>query len=137
MTELNFEQYQEVMKPITDLIEGIVKIVGYDTTEEEREISTSLINQLFLSVIIMHISQSKKGKDLPDSSEINSKLESGNGEKIVSELTSGITKDDLTKYLSESATLVMTNYYYEVKDVITPEKTQQIQKLYEKIQEGI
>ena len=129
MSDLSFSQYQEAMKPFFDLIEGIVHIVGYESQEEESEINQSLITQIMLSVIIMHLSQENRGKDLPDSEEIKKKIEEGNSEEILSNLTSGITLEILSKYLSESTTLVMTNYYFEVKNQITPEKTDEIKKL--------
>ena len=134
MPELSFSQYQELMKPFFDLIKGIVSIIGYETKDKESELSETLINQIFLSVIIMHISQKNKGKDLPNSEELSTKIKEGNKENLITELTSGITSENLTKYLAESTTLVMTNYYFEVKDKITPEKTTQIQKLYQDIQ---
>jgi len=137
MSELSFTQYQAVMKPFFDLIKGIVHIVGYENEEKENEINESLINQIFLSVIIMHMSQEKKGKDLPSSEEIKKKIESGDKESLLADLTSGITQEKLTKYLSESTTLVMTNYYFEVKDQITPEKTDEIQKIYQEIKEEL
>ncbi|NCN87504.1 MAG: nucleotidyltransferase family protein [Candidatus Pacebacteria bacterium] len=137
MSDLSFSQYQEAMKPFFDLIKGIVHIIGYENKEKENEINESLITQIMLSVIIMHISQENKGKDLPDSEEIKKKIEEGNSEEILSNLTAGITQEILSKYLSESTTLVMTNYYFEVKDQITPEKTEEIKKLYQEISEGI
>ena len=136
MPELSFSQYQEAMKPFFDLIKGIVHIIGYENKEKENGISEDLINQIFLSVIIIHVSQEKNGKELPNSEEIQKKIKEGNGVDVLSNLTSGITEENLTKYMSESTTLVMTNYYFEVKDQITPEKTEQIKELYKNITES-
>lgn len=137
MPGITFNQYQEVMKPFIDLIEGIVKIIGYDKTEEENEVINSLINQVFISIIVMHLSEQNKGKKDINQDELNEKLKSENNEEILSSFTKGITKENFIKYLEESANIVMTNYYFKVKNRVTSEKTNQIQNLYQKIKEGI
>jgi hypothetical protein len=137
MADLTFSQYQEIMKPFFDLIKGIVHIVGYESQEEEFFISDSLINQIMLSVTIMHLSQSRKGRDIPDKEVLEKEIKENGDEAVFNSLTNNIRQEDLTKYLSESTTIVMTNYYYEVKDRITPSKTQEIKSLYEKIEGGI
>ncbi|MDH5533657.1 MAG: hypothetical protein OEX81_04495 [Candidatus Pacebacteria bacterium] len=135
MSELSFSQYQEIMKPFIDLIYGIVNIIGYDNKEKEKETADILVNQIFLSVMVMHLSQSSKGKMTPDSDELNKMIKDGKSEEVLSIFAKGITLDKLNKYLEESATMVMTNYYFEVKDQITPEKTESIKNLYQEIQE--
>lgn len=137
MTKIQFSDYQEIMKPFFQLLSGIVEIIEEQKTDQTKEKTADLINQILLSVVIMHVSQTKQGKDIPNSDEIQTQISQGNTEQLFNSFFEGITQDALTKYLSESTTIVMTNYYFEVKDKVTPEKSAQIEKLYQNLDAGV
>lgn len=133
MSDQTSIQYQELMKPFFDLIKGIVHIVEYESEKQEKEVSDDLINQIFLSVSIMHLSDQSKGKTSADSKDIEDLVESGKTDEVLKIFSQGISKENFLKYLEDSSTVVMTNYYYKVKEKMTPEKTKKVENLYNNI----
>lgn len=137
MAELTFSQYQSIMKPIEDLILGIVKIVGYENPEQEVEISNDLLTQITTSALVMHMSERELMNKLPETDLIEKMVDEKDGAALVGLFTKDVTPEKLFKFLQDSASIVMTNYYNQVKDKMTPEKTQAVAKLYQEIEEGI
>lgn len=137
MTEPNFSDLQSFLKPIYDLVKGIVHIVEEQNDEVEKEVSDSLIEQIFISTTIMHMSEQSQAKSVPPADEIKNLMAQGEKEAVLAEFTKNITKENLLKYIEDSATIVMTNYYFQVKDKLNDEKNKQIGELQQKIQESL
>ncbi len=137
MTESNFSDLQSFLKPIYDLINGIVHIVEEESLEKEKEISDSLIQQVFISTTIMHLSEQSQAKSVPKAEEVKDLMAKGEKEEVLAHFTKNITKENLLKYIEESATIVMTNYYFQVKNKLNDQKNKQISELQQKIQESL
>jgi hypothetical protein len=135
MSDLSFSQYQEVLKPFQELIFGIINLIEELPEEKTSEKTKDLLNQIFLSVITMHLSQKMQGKGLPNKEELEEKITNNEEKDVYSEFMKGLTLKTLQKYFEDSTSLIMTNYYFEVKEKMTQEKIDSIQRLYQEIQE--
>lgn len=137
MIESNFSDLQSFLKPLYDLVSGIVHITEEQDEKTEVEISNSLIEQIFISTTIMHLSEQSQAKSVPQAEEIKGLMEKDDKEAVLANFTKNITKENLLKYIEESATIVMTNYYFQVKDKLNDDKTKQIAELQQKISESL
>lgn len=137
MNQLDFSSPEAFFQPIYELVEGIVNIVEEKTVEEKKAISDSLIEQIFISTTIMHLSEQSKAKNIPTAEEIKNLMAKDDKASVLNSFTQGISKENLLKYIEESATVVMTNYYFQVKDRLNDQKTAQIESLQQKIQESL
>lgn len=137
MNEANFSDMQNFLKPIYELVNGIVHIVEESSPEIEKEISNSLIEQIFISTSIMHLSNKLQAQNIPDAEEIKELMVKDEKEAVLGKFTQDITKENLLKYIEESASIVMTNYYFQVKNKLNDQKTSEIEKLQQKIQESL
>lgn len=137
MAEFNFSDFQNFTRPITDLVNGIVQIVETENQEKSTQIASELIDQIYISAVIMHLSELNQAKNIPNAQEIKTLMANNQQTEVVQKFTQGITKDKFLQYLEESATIVMTNYYFQVKDKLTDEKTRLISELQQKIEESL
>lgn len=137
MNESNFSDIQNFLKPIYELVNGIVHIAEEGSPEIEKEISNSLIEQIFISTSIMHLSNKLQAQNIPDAEEIKELMAKDEKEAVLGKFTQDITKENLLKYIEESASIVMTNYYFQVKNKLNDQKTSEIEKLQQKIQESL
>ncbi|MCL4208329.1 hypothetical protein KJZ63_01700 [Patescibacteria group bacterium] len=137
MNQLDFSSPEAFFQPIYELVEGIVNIVEEKTVEEKKKISDDLIEQIFISTTIMHLSEQAKAKNVPSADEIKKLMDKDDKTSVLNSFTQGIDKENLLKYIEESATIVMTNFYFQVKDKLDDQKTTQIENLQQKIQESL
>lgn len=137
MNQSDFSSQEAFLQPIYELVEGIVNIVEEKTIEEKKAISSSLIEQIFISTTIMHLSEQSKARNILTAEEIKNLMAKDDKASVLNSFTQGISKENLLKYIEESTTIVMTNYYFQVKDRLNDQKTAQIESLQQKIQESL
>lgn len=134
MAEFTFAQYQAQMKPIEDLVLGIVKIVSAETPEKELEVGQDLLTQIMISALVMHLSEKELMNQLPETEAIEKMIEEKRGEAFLKLFSGDLTQEKLFTYLQDSASVVMSLYFEKIKNQMTPDKTAQIQTLFQAVE---